>query len=72
MAHDTKPKPTLSDAAMSRRPVVAHDGKPSVHVDFNDPDTRLQNGSPGSGSAPGSSGPPTTGAVGPGGALGMD
>lgn len=29
-------------------------------------------GSPGSGAAPGSNGPPTTGAVGPGGPLGMD
>jgi hypothetical protein len=29
-------------------------------------------GSPGSGSAPGANGPPTTGAIGPGGPLGMD
>ena len=29
-------------------------------------------GSPGSGAAPGAGGPPTTGAVGPGGPLGMD
>ena len=38
--------------------------------DWNDPELKFPNGSPGSGSGPGSSGPPTTGSIGPGGVLG--
>jgi hypothetical protein len=39
--------------------------------DWNDPELKFPNGSPGSGSGPGSAGPPTTGSsIGPGGPLG--
>ena len=74
MSHNTKPAPTLSDDAMAtpRRVVVPHAGKRSVHTDFSDPNDELLNGSSGSGSAPGSGGSPTTGAIGPGSPLGMD
>jgi hypothetical protein len=72
--HHTKPRPTISDACMSRKPVIAHDDEYSsaianrnsrhdiLDADNGGPDEApVMEGSPGSGSASGSSGPPTTG-----------
>ena len=74
----------ISADAQSRKPVVAHAGVKSVHVntkrgrrgrhhplDVKVPQGDVLPGSPGSGEAPGANGPPTTGAsIGPGGPLG--
>ena len=83
MSHNSKPCPTPSVDALSRKPVIAHAGVKSVHthkprgrrgrhwpVDV-EREAKVLPGSPGSGSAPGANGPPTTGAsVEPGGPLG--
>jgi hypothetical protein len=61
MSHDTKPAPCLSDDAKTRRPVIPHAGKRSVHTDATDPETRLQEANPAAGSGAGADGPPTTG-----------
>jgi hypothetical protein len=80
MSHRNSP-PRQSPLGRGPKVVTTHAGVKSVgthrsrkHVvglDWNDPEAKLPNGSPGAGSAPGSSGPPTTGAsIGPGGPLG--
>lgn len=69
----------LSADARSRKPVVGHANVKSVHVntkrvrrnrhfpiDVKDAPARVLPGSPGSGAAPGSNGPPTTGSWMPG------
>jgi hypothetical protein len=62
MAHNSKPKPMLSDEAMARKVIVPHNGRASVGHDFSDPDTRLQYPNPGAGSgADSDGGPPSTG-----------
>jgi hypothetical protein len=74
MSHNTKPCPTASADAMSRKSVVAHAGAKSVHthmkrgrrgashpIDVKQPNGGPLPGSPGSGAAPGANGPPTTG-----------
>jgi hypothetical protein len=81
MSHKTL---KTSADAQSRKPVVAHAGVKSVHVnskrgrrsrfhplDVKVPQGDVLPGSPGSGEAPGANGPPSTGAsIGPGGPLG--
>jgi hypothetical protein len=61
--------PTMSDADVALAMAASHPKStpPSIQ-----PLANVLPGSPGSGSAPGANGPPATGAIGPGGPLGMD
>jgi hypothetical protein len=61
--------PVMSDQDVALSMAAGHSKStpPSIR-----PQPNVMPGSPGSGSAPGANGPPTTGAVGPGGPLGMD
>jgi hypothetical protein len=63
--------PKVVTAHAGVKSVGTHKSRKSLNKDWNDPEAKFPNGSPGAGSAPGSSGPPTTGScIGPGGPLG--